>query len=304
MRLAAQNKMVEAEISLLLLTTSKTIGDEDRVHALQASHLLAHLYLRDRQFDKANEFYRKAMIGRRQFLGIEHQSHYETLSLLSAIYKCRGDLMEAETYKGIIPIPIFQDLVPFISVTGDIDFPNPSHEYQEPSRSSLPGVTEEASFHETSTTVETPFVGEAEDNLEVTNVPASSTLSEEDIQLSQSRSPDTDTTNSSVRTSNLHSEPFCDVRPSEDDINLKISILGKSGNYSKPPIDPYSIGLLASSSLTPRLVEGNTTLHAAVVEGGLNCTLPHWVTECVSVLRLGIKKETWRCTLQPNVIRL
>ncbi|MCJ1436489.1 Ankyrin-2 [Xylographa pallens] len=273
-----QKKMVEAEAALLLLATAMTVGDEDRVHVLQASHLLAHLYLRDRQFDRATEFCRKAMIGRRRILGKGHQLHYETLFLLSVIYKSRGDLMEAETYRDMIPVPVLEDLVPFVSVTGDVDFPNPSHEYQEPLRSSHTGLIHEVSCHKTSTPVETPSVEKAKEDIEVT---ASSKPAGENMELSQKIISDIDIETSAKRTSNLQSLPFNDTRPSEKNENLETGIVGnmETGVQSGNPnarTDSGSVELVASSAnLAARAAKGNTPLHVAVVDGDVEAVRHH-----------------------------
>ena len=276
-----QQKMVEAKAALLLLIKARTFGDGDRVHVLQASHLLAHLYLRSQHFDKAIEHCRKAMIGRRRILGKGHPSHYETLSLMSAIYKCRGDFMEAETYNDMIPGHAAKDLKPFTSVTGDTNFPDPSQEYQEPSRNSLTGVTEEAGIHETNTTMKTLFVGKARDNIERNIDSASSRLSEDNIHFSRSRSRDTDAENSSKGASSLQDLLSYDDQSNDKNRNIKGRIVAEVANNVQGAklntrTDPAFQGLKPSSlSLTARAAKGNTPLHVAIIDNDFEAVRYH-----------------------------
>ena len=130
-----EGQVEEAIRRLLAIMKTRTGPDKDAEHFLNASYLLAQLYLRTNRLDLAKTFCMKAISGYKRILGLanrqedspeEQLSYYKLLAVLSAVHRREGKLVEADINKAMIPGQIFSRLVPYVSIRGEDDFPEPS----------------------------------------------------------------------------------------------------------------------------------------------------------------------------------
>lgn len=74
---------------LSALAKEHAANDRDAACILHASHCLAQVYMCKRNFDAAQDYCQKAIVGRRRILGKQHPDYYGSLNLLAYIYKAK-----------------------------------------------------------------------------------------------------------------------------------------------------------------------------------------------------------------------
>ncbi|KAI9773468.1 MAG: hypothetical protein M1840_007685 [Geoglossum simile] len=101
-----QEKLDEAKTILLALTSAYSASIPDAVanKAIQASHVLAEVYLKLNELDQAEQSCKRAMLARRRTLGKEHPFYYDSVRLLALIYQAKGDLELAVGYSALLPV--------------------------------------------------------------------------------------------------------------------------------------------------------------------------------------------------------
>ena len=79
------------------------VSDEESVSGLNAMYPLADLKFRKNQLEDAEDLALRAMDGRKRALGRSHILVCQSIDLLSQIYKAKGDLVEFEGYRDLLP---------------------------------------------------------------------------------------------------------------------------------------------------------------------------------------------------------
>lgn len=115
MRLAmacySQSKLSDTEALLISLTRDHAATNADAVRILRASHALAQVYLTGSNYDQAESYCRKALLGRRRIHGKMDESYFDSVSLLSLIYQAKGDSEESAVYKDMVPDVHYESFV-------------------------------------------------------------------------------------------------------------------------------------------------------------------------------------------------
>lgn len=93
----------EAKEALLSLLSQPVNSDEQRAYVSNATHMLAHLYIRTRQFDSARFECEKALQMRRRLLGKRSDAALESTALLAHVYILLNNRARARLCIGMIP---------------------------------------------------------------------------------------------------------------------------------------------------------------------------------------------------------
>jgi hypothetical protein len=107
------------------IKTSPDTSVEDNVRFLEATHLLAEIYLSSDRVEEAKLECEKALKGKRKAIGTKSQSYYWTLGLRSIIMEVRGDHVSAEISLEIIRRAMSDGLLQISSGDGaeeDLDY--------------------------------------------------------------------------------------------------------------------------------------------------------------------------------------
>ena len=117
---AHSTNVTEAEKRLYAIVqepSSKLVGNEDHgsengraIRRCSASQLLAVVLYRQRKYEAARQYCRKAVVGRRRMLGKDHISHYESLYLMHQILTAEGSDEDASVWLDWIPPDILKKL--------------------------------------------------------------------------------------------------------------------------------------------------------------------------------------------------
>lgn len=97
-----QDKVLEAIELATQLLRNTPVDDRSRALVLQASHLLSQVYLRTGQYDAALRQCKRTLNGRRRLRG-KHNDYFDSLALMSTIYRHKGDEIESLTYESLLP---------------------------------------------------------------------------------------------------------------------------------------------------------------------------------------------------------
>ena len=93
----------DAEEALMSLVQQSVISDEQRVCIYDAAHLLAYLYIRMGQVDRARSECEKALQARRRLLGKRSEPSLESLALMAHIYVLLNNRARAKSCLAMIP---------------------------------------------------------------------------------------------------------------------------------------------------------------------------------------------------------
>ena len=99
-----QERLDESERMLSALAKQHAANDRDAACILHASHCLAQVYMCKYNFEAAQDYCQKAVVGRRRILGKQHPDYYGSLNLLAYIYKANGDSISAAVYADLVPL--------------------------------------------------------------------------------------------------------------------------------------------------------------------------------------------------------
>jgi tetratricopeptide (TPR) repeat protein len=86
-----------------ILNENMEEGMEDTLEGSNMLHTLAEVYFSSKEFDKALNYCRQAVRGRRTAVGNYHILYYQSMRLRVEIYKCTGESDEAEICKKFLP---------------------------------------------------------------------------------------------------------------------------------------------------------------------------------------------------------
>ena len=97
-----QDKVAAAMELCVQLLRDTPADDKSREIVLGASFLVAQIHLRRGQYDSALRQCKRTLNGRRRFNG-KDTAYFQSVALLCAIYRHKGDEIEALTYDGLLP---------------------------------------------------------------------------------------------------------------------------------------------------------------------------------------------------------
>lgn len=85
------------------LLADTPMDDQARSILLQASYLVSQVHLRSGRFEEALVQCRRTLKGRRRFGG-KSAAYFQNVALMAAIYRHKGDEVEALAYEGLLPL--------------------------------------------------------------------------------------------------------------------------------------------------------------------------------------------------------
>ena len=101
--LVFEQDKISAAMDLCTLLCSETpTDDHSRRVLLEASYLLTQVHLRSGHFEEALRQGKRTLKGRRRFKG-KDDAYLQAVALMSAIYRHKGDEIEALAYDGLLP---------------------------------------------------------------------------------------------------------------------------------------------------------------------------------------------------------
>ena len=107
---------------LLNLVQECSLDKEHATIILDASYTLGEIYLREKEYGKAETHCKWTIVGRRRLLGKESPAKYEATALLVAIYKAEGDSNEASLRSEMLPQRVSQEAV---ALSGSLPYDGP-----------------------------------------------------------------------------------------------------------------------------------------------------------------------------------
>ena len=97
------NGSYEESVEVLVRLIQSCAADQDNLAEMRLTQALAEVRFASRALDEALELCLKVTAGRKKFLGSRHVLFFQSINLLTLIYKAKKDSVEAARYKKLLP---------------------------------------------------------------------------------------------------------------------------------------------------------------------------------------------------------